>query len=61
VTSAAAMYEGIGTELRRRNFQPLLGRAIVTKERKIILAVAAVIGELIQKRKWVNRFAHVRA
>ena len=61
VTSAAAMYEGIGTELRRRNFQPLLGRAIVTKERKIILAVAAVIGELIQKRKWVNRFANVRA
>jgi phytoene synthase len=59
VTSAAAMYEGIGSELRRRNFQPLLGRAIVPKDRKIILATRAVIGELVQKRKWKNGFSDV--
>ena len=61
VSSAAAMYEGIGTELRHRNYQPLLGRAIVPNKRKIILATRAVIGELLQKRKWKNGFNHVRS
>jgi phytoene synthase len=55
------MYEGIGSELRRREYQPLEGRAIVPKERKAGLAVRAILGELIQKRKWENRSDHASA
>jgi phytoene synthase len=55
VASAAAMYEGIGAELRRRAYQPLAGRAIVSRKRKAGLAARAVLGELIKKRKWKSK------
>jgi phytoene synthase len=61
VASAAAMYQGIGTQLRRRGYQPLAGRAIVTKERKAALAVRAIFGELTQLRTGEGRPSRVRA
>jgi phytoene synthase len=51
VASAAAMYEGIGTQLRRRNYQPLAGRAYVRKHRKAGLAIHAIIGEIFWNRE----------
>jgi phytoene synthase len=61
VASAAAMYQGIGTQLRRRGYQPLAGRAIVTKKRKSALAVRAILGQLTQVRTLDHRSARVRA
>jgi phytoene synthase len=61
VASAAAMYEGIGSELRRREYKPLKGRAIVSRERKARLAVGAILGVIIQKRKWESRSGHANA
>lgn len=61
VASAAAMYQGIGTQLRRRGYQPLAGRAIVTKERKATLAMLAILAELTQMRTWEGRSDRVRA
>lgn len=52
VASAAAMYGGIGTELRRRNYAPLDGRAMVPVGRKVILAAAAVVRET--SRIWMS-------
>lgn len=46
VAAAAAMYAGIGTELRQRDCDPTLGRAIVPVHRKASLAVAAVLGQI---------------
>jgi phytoene synthase len=51
VASASAMYAGIGTELRRRNYKPLAGRAIVPFRRKAALAVGAILGETLRKSK----------
>jgi hypothetical protein len=47
--------------LRRRGYQPLAGRAIVTKERKAALAVRAIFGELTQLRTGEGRPSRVRA
>ena len=60
VASAAAMYKGIGTQLRERNLQPLAGRAFVPIKRKVILAVGAVLAELFSKRKIEGRSRHAR-
>ena len=46
VAAAAAMYAGIGTELRQRDCDPTLGRAVVPLHRKVGLAIAAVLGQL---------------
>jgi phytoene synthase len=61
VASAAAMYEGIGTELRRRKYNPLAGRAIVPKKRKAGLAARAVLGQLVQTCKWEGGSDRARA
>jgi phytoene synthase len=61
VVSAAAMYEGIGTELRHRGYQPLAGRAVVPKGRKVRLAVRAVFGELLKNRYRQDRSDRVNA
>lgn len=58
VAAAAAMYAGIGTELRRRHFQPLAGRAVVPVARKAALAVDAVSREIFQIRSDKNRSNH---
>ena len=60
VASAAAMYAGIGTELRRRNYSPLLGRTVVPAERKVGLVVAALVRETTQVLKSEVRSAYVR-
>ena len=46
VAAAAAMYAGIGTELRERGCDPRLGRAVVPLHRKTRLAATAVLGQL---------------
>ena len=61
VSAAAAMYEGIGTQLRSRNYQPLAGRAYVPKGRKITLAVRAIIYEIVQRHKLSDKSDHVGA
>lgn len=58
VAVAAAMYAGIGTELRRRHFQPLAGRAVVPVARRAVLAVDAVSREILQTRSVKNRQKH---
>jgi phytoene synthase len=58
VAAAAAMYAGIGTELRRRHFQPLAGRAVVPVARKAALAVGAVSREILQIRRGKSRAKH---
>ena len=60
VASASAMYAGIGTELRRRDYAPLLGRAVVPVERKVGLVVAALVRETTQTLKLEVRSTHVR-
>ena len=60
VASATAMYAGIGTELRRRDYAPLLGRAVVPVERKAGLVVAALVRETAQTLKSEVRSAHVQ-
>jgi phytoene synthase len=60
VAAAAAMYAGIGSELRRRHFQPLAGRAVVPVARKAALAVDAVRREILQTRSSKNRQKHAR-
>jgi phytoene synthase len=54
------MYAGIGSELRRRHFQPLAGRAVVPVARKAALAVDAVRREILQTRSSKNRQKHAR-
>jgi phytoene synthase len=61
VASAAAMYEGIGTQLRQRNYQPLAGRAFVPTRRKISLASRAILAEIVQKRKFIDGPDHAKA
>ncbi|MFQ3183417.1 MAG: phytoene synthase [Alteromonas macleodii] len=61
VASAAAMYKGIGAQLRERNLKPLAGRAFVPIKRKVILAAGAVLAELFRKRKIENKSRHARA
>lgn len=61
VASAAAMYEGIGTQLRKRNYQPLAGRAFVPVTRKVSLAVGAVLVETFRKGKPESGSGHARA
>ena len=61
VASAVAMYEGIGTQVRHRNYQPLAGRAFVPRRQKIILAMSAVLAEIVQKRKFVDGPDHASA
>lgn len=51
VASAAAMYQGIGSMLRERQFKPLAGRAYVPNGRKVRLASGAVLQELARMRK----------
>ena len=46
VAAAAAMYAGIGTELRQRGCDPTLGRAVVPLHRKATLATAAVLDQI---------------
>ena len=61
VASAAAMYEGIGTQLRHRNYQPLAGRAFVPSSQKVTLALRAVMGEIVHKRKFFKGLGHTNA
>jgi phytoene synthase len=61
VASAAAMYEGIGTQLRQRNYQPLAGRAFVPTRQKISLASRAILAEIVQKRKFIDGPDHAKA
>ena len=61
VASAAAMYQGIGTQLRHRNYQPLAGRAFVPTRRKVSLALSAVLTEFVHKRKFVDSPDHASA
>ena len=61
VAAAAAMYAGIGTELRRRHFQPLAGRAIVPTARKVVLATGAVSSEIFQTHNGESRSKHANA
>ncbi len=51
VAAAAAMYAGIGTELRQRDCDPTLGRAVVPQHRKTGLAAAAVLGQLRRPKR----------
>lgn len=44
VAAAAAMYQGIGEVLRRRDCAPDQGRAMVSPRRKTILALTALLG-----------------
>jgi phytoene synthase len=60
VAAAAAMYGGIGSELRHRNFAPLSGRAIVPVGRKAVLAASAVARETARLWKTERVPAHVR-
>jgi phytoene synthase len=59
VTSATAMYEGIGTELRRRNYQPLAGRAFVPMDRKVSLVFSAILRTTTRRRTHEGRSARV--
>jgi phytoene synthase len=61
VAAAAAMYAGIGTQLRRRHFQPLAGRAVVPVARKAALATGAISREVFQKRNRESRSRHASA
>jgi phytoene synthase len=61
VASAAAMYQGIGTQLRERKFKPLAGRAFVPIKRKVYLATCAVLAELFRKRKTEDGSGHAHA
>jgi phytoene synthase len=61
VAAASAMYAGIGTELHRRNYAPLMGRAIVSGPLKARLALGAVVQEASRAVKPGRRFAHVPA
>jgi phytoene synthase len=61
VASAAAMYQGIGTQLRERKFKPLAGRAFVPVKRKVYLATGAVLAELFRKRKTEDGSGHAHA
>jgi phytoene synthase len=60
VAAASAMYAGIGSELRFRNYTPLNGRAVVSNLRKTGLALKAVRqeGTLILKSNHAS--SHVR-
>jgi len=60
VASATAMYAGIGTELRRRDYAPLKGRVVVPIDRKVRLVVAALVRETTQTLKSEGTSAHVR-
>ncbi|MCA1774076.1 MAG: squalene/phytoene synthase family protein [Loktanella sp.] len=46
VTAAAAMYEGIGSELRARSCDPAKGRAYVPRWRKVVLAARGLIVDI---------------
>lgn len=46
VSAAAAMYAGIGAELRARSCDPALGRAFVPTRRKLLLVFRGVITDL---------------
>jgi phytoene synthase len=61
VAAAAAMYAGIGTELRRRHFQPLAGRAVVPAARKAVLATGAISREVFQTRNGESRSKYASA
>jgi phytoene synthase len=61
VAAAAAMYAGIGTELRRRHFQPLAGRAVVPVARKAALATGAISREVFQSCNVESRSKHASA
>ncbi len=58
VAAAAAMYAGIGTEIRQRDCDPTLGRAVVPLHRKASLAAAAVLGQLRRPRRQVVEEQH---
>lgn len=58
VAAAAAMYSGIGTELRRRDLDPLAGRAFVPMERKAGLTIAALFREGIRNRPFKDPVSH---
>jgi len=58
VAAAAAMYAGIGTELRQRDCDPTLGRAVVPLHRKASLAAAAVLGQLRRPNRQVAEEQH---
>lgn len=61
VAAATAMYAGIGTELRRRHFQPLAGRAVVPAVRKAALAAGAISREVLKTRNGESRSKHASA
>lgn len=61
VAVAAAMYAGIGTELRLRRLQPLAGRAVVPVARKAVLAAGAISREIFESRNRKSRPKHARA
>ncbi len=61
VAAAAAMYAGIGTELRLRRLQPLAGRAVVPVARKAGLAFGAIAREIIETRNRESRSKHASA
>ncbi|MFT5062035.1 MAG: phytoene synthase [Dinoroseobacter sp.] len=60
VASAAAMYAGIGTVLRRRDYAPLQGRAVVPVDRKVGLVVVALMRETTRPLKSQGTSAHVQ-
>jgi len=60
VAAAAAMYAGIGTELRLRNYAPLQGRAVVPVDRKVRLVFGALVRQATQTLKSEGTSAHVR-
>ena len=45
VRAARSIYASIGTQLARRRFDPLQGRAIVSPRRKVVLALGAMLNQ----------------
>lgn len=61
VAAASAMYAGIGAELRRRNYAPLTGRAIVPGAVKARLAFGAVLQEAARSLPFGRKLTYVQA
>lgn len=61
VGTASALYAGIGSELRRRGYAPLAGRAVVPRGVKARLAMGALVQEAMRSAQLSGWFVDVQA